>query len=249
MEIKNVISKSEFIFDQYVAEFNPADQNGQSINPKGTFFIFHGFPSWRTKNYDIAEILSLEGYQVFVFHQLGLGLSKGGFEFKKSKDLVQKTLESIENRILSSKTYFIGHSWGGFMSVLLSDYCSEAMYLIAPLSFLPEQFNANFDEFGKWVHSIDPSDYPETYTAGDIASEFREMYPDWHSKIRDLSDSSKTINIYHGTSDDVLEVVDSKKLANALGAVARLYQNDDDHTMFIDRKSFLNKLTSDIRNI
>ena len=65
--------------DMYVLHFTPS-----KTPPKGTVFILHGYPSLGRKNYDFAEVVAANNYEVYVPHYPGLGLSKGQFGFLAS---------------------------------------------------------------------------------------------------------------------------------------------------------------------
>ena len=105
---------------------------------RGQFIFLHGFPSWRTKNYDLAEVLASEGFIVHIPHYPGLGLSKGTFDFIETREKIFHFINEIKVQNPELKTSFLGHSWGGYLSLYYQELCDDMLILMAPLAKFPQ---------------------------------------------------------------------------------------------------------------
>ncbi|MGE3760341.1 MAG: hypothetical protein AB7H97_21430 [Pseudobdellovibrionaceae bacterium] len=103
--------------------------------------IFHGFPSRKTKNLDLAQELCWRtGDDGLILHYPGLGKSPGPFSFVAS---VTKSLEFVKTEVLPryEKINLIGHSWGGLVSLNVSELLGEKlgkMLLFSPFNAIPK---------------------------------------------------------------------------------------------------------------
>lgn len=118
---------------------------------KGTsgeaIFIFHGFPSQKNRNKDIAYALSkATRHTVIVHHYEGLGESLGEFTFQRSLKNAEKFVAHHLRLGKFKKIHFIGHSWGGFVSMnLLRKFSTsvKSLFLLSPFNQIPEDKSLN----------------------------------------------------------------------------------------------------------
>lgn len=106
---------------------------------KGVVVLLHGFPGWVTKNYDLAELLTLEGYICYVPHYPGLGLSvdEGPFDFLDCISSIESFYDFVSLKHKDCDINLIGHSWGGYLALRLAERCTGKMIILAPLAVFP----------------------------------------------------------------------------------------------------------------
>lgn len=102
--------------------------NGEGPHP--TVALLHGFPG-NEMNFDLAHALRRSGYNVFIFHYRGAWGSEGNFSFSNSIEDVKsaydflKSEEAKNYRIDNTKLVFIGHSMGGFVTLMNTEYLKD----------------------------------------------------------------------------------------------------------------------------
>ncbi len=147
------------------------DQNSQN-----GIFIFHGFPSQKNRNKDLAfNLFQNTKASVFVHHYEGIGESLGLFYFKKSVDRARRYVTQITKEFNLKKIHFVGHSWGGFISLnLLPDFSEQlqSLVLYSPFTEIPD---------GKGVDELADAlikEYPHLFfhrTRAEVVEEFSQM--------------------------------------------------------------------------
>lgn len=181
--------------------------------PKGIFIAIHGFPSWSSKNYDIAEYFCLMGYEVFVPHHKGLGLSKGDFSFKNSIADIKKLIRSIKNEKPELKISILGHSWGGFVSLHLNQYIEEHLILLAPLLEIPHSSEMNL--FLDYFLVTHPNE-SKAYNKQSLKKEFGELKKQFNIDVFLKNLSGRKVLLLHGTEDDLIPISHSTKFAKKI---------------------------------
>lgn len=101
--------------------FSPSGKEKKPI-----VFLLHGFPG-NENNFDIAHAIRRSGFNVVVFHYRGSWGSSGEFSISNSLDDVSAVINhfceleiSKQFNIDSEKMILVGHSMGGFLSLLTS---------------------------------------------------------------------------------------------------------------------------------
>ncbi len=96
--------------------------NGEG--PHKTVVLLHGFPG-NEKNFDVAQALRRGGYNVLVFHYSGSWGSRGNYSFSRNYEDLKAVRKAIadetfaaEHRIDSDRVFLVGHSVGGFLTLL-----------------------------------------------------------------------------------------------------------------------------------
>lgn len=106
--------------------------------------ILHGFPSYSSKNEDIAAAIAAKtGITTYTPHFRGLGLSPGLFKFADT--LVDA--EDFCNKLTRNgavKIHLIGHSYGGAVSLLIANRINSlaSVTLLNPLLRIPQPAEA-----------------------------------------------------------------------------------------------------------
>jgi pimeloyl-ACP methyl ester carboxylesterase len=116
-------------------------------NSSEGIFIFHGFPSQKNRNKDLAYFLfESTKANVFVHHYEGIGESLGKFYFEKSLITALRYVEHIKKKFNLKRIHFLGHSWGGFVSLnLLSHFADDlgSVVLYSPFTQIPADKGIN----------------------------------------------------------------------------------------------------------
>jgi pimeloyl-ACP methyl ester carboxylesterase len=93
---------------------------------KPTVILLHGFPG-NESNFDIAHAIKRFGFNVIVFHYRGSWGSGGSFSISNSLEDLNSAIEYFSSDKIASqlnidvkKIILIGHSMGGFISLLAS---------------------------------------------------------------------------------------------------------------------------------
>ncbi len=101
--------------------------------------FLHGIPGIRSKqNRDIAEVVARETKrECFLPLYAGLGHAPGTFSFQGCKRDVLEYVESVLDET-TGPIDLVGHSWGGFLSILVSAKYSPRVRRLALMSPLVE---------------------------------------------------------------------------------------------------------------
>ena len=153
-------------------------------NSQDGIFIFHGFPSQKNRNKDLAfNLFQNTKASVFVHHYEGIGESLGFFYFKKSIDRARRYVTQITKEFKLKNIHFVGHSWGGFISLnLLPDYSDElkSLVLYSPFTEIPA---------GKGVEELADAllkEYPHLFfhrTRNEVVDEFSQIQSNYKYKV------------------------------------------------------------------
>jgi pimeloyl-ACP methyl ester carboxylesterase len=181
-------------------------------NYKGQVAILHGFPGWVTKNYDVAEVLSLSGYLCYVPHHVGTGLSKGSFNFIKSRNWTGDFLNFLRNLNPGLPLTVIGHSWGGYLALYHSSLCNHKLFLMAPLATFPQ--GEKLKQLTQGLITEASSDCTE-YTIDSLYEEFLTLEKDLDFEIINNNPLFSKIYLFKATKDsvitpDLLELLEAK---------------------------------------
>lgn len=209
---------------------------------KGTsreaIFIFHGFPSQKNRNKDIAYALSkATKHTVIVHHYEGLGESLGDFTFQKSLKNAEKFVAYHLRQGNYKKIHFVGHSWGGFVSLnLLRKFSSQvkSLFLLSPFNQIPENKNLSdlvdglFKEYPHCFFKTNKSrvkkDFERVEKEYDLQTFFR------NKKI------SQKIKILQAKNDLAVPEKTTREIAKLLGESCQYKEIAVDHS-FTEKRS------------
>lgn len=162
--IKTVILKSEekrCLGSMYIA---------QGKGPHPTINLLHGFPGYE-QNIDLAQVLRRVGYNVLIFHYRGSWGSSGSYSFSNILEDVQVSMEFLnseealnEYRVDKNKITLIGHSMGGFATLMTAAKNSQIRAAVSISGFnlgvfaedikdSKEKISKSIDE---WIENIYP---------------------------------------------------------------------------------------------
>jgi esterase/lipase len=231
-------SKSYLIKEMYIFHLIP-----QLKTPKGTFLIIHGFPSWSTKNYDIAEHLCLMGYEVIIPHHKGLGLSNGAFSFKNSISDIKKLIKSIKKEKPTQKISIIGHSWGGFISLQLNQYVEDHLILLAPLLEIPSSLKLN--NFVNYFFTNYPKE-TKSYTKNNLKKEFQELQNNFKLSTFIKNIKRQKLLLIHGILDDLIPIEHSIEFSKKISEEIKFdfIKINEDHRLSKNRDRVFNQIIS-----
>lgn len=175
---QNLLSKKSRIVDVHLKNMN-ANIHTLIVNDKGfnkPVVLIHGFMGGMWLWINVINTLS-KNHTVYVIDLLGFGLSSR-YEFPSKMFEIEKTyVDSLEEwRIvtgINSKFYLVGHSFGGFISVIYSlrySECIEKLILVEP-----------------WGFSVPRTNLPRAYSVLESALIWVDIFgilmSDWGQKI------------------------------------------------------------------
>ncbi|MEA4849426.1 MAG: alpha/beta fold hydrolase [Clostridiaceae bacterium] len=111
--------------------------------PHPAMILLHGFPGTE-KNLDMAQAFRRAGWNTLVFHYRGSWGSEGSFSFQNVLEDVKAALEFVKSeeaalkyRIDRQKIVLVGHSMGGFATLMTAadDPDIKAYVAITPFDF------------------------------------------------------------------------------------------------------------------
>ncbi len=188
-------SRSFYLGDIFITEHSPSEK------PKGVFVLLHGFPAWVTKNYDVSEVLALEGYKVYIPHHQGLGQSRGAFRFTENIKAIRHFLTQVKELNPKLSLSLLGHSWGGYLSLRNLDLITDKLILLAPLARFPEDQRRQTLLSSLYLNN--KSDLGE-YTLESLEQEFKVLEQDLnYSLLQEESKAPRSLLLY-GTKDEVI---------------------------------------------
>lgn len=149
-EIEYPASMSSIIFPSDGSKLIGTIFLAAGLGPHPTVLLLHGFPG-NELNHDIAHAIRRYGFNVIVFHYRGSWGSSGNFSFMNGLEDVSSAIEflstgkaEIHYRIDSTKIVLIGHSFGGFATLLASAKYNDILNIASLAGF-------NFGYFAKFI--------------------------------------------------------------------------------------------------
>ncbi len=208
-------------------------------------FIFHGFPSQKNRNKDIAFALSKSTkHTVIVHHYEGIGESLGTYTFWKSVRNAEKFVAYHLRKGGYKKIHFVGHSWGGFISLnLLRKYsaCVESLFLLSPFNQIPENKNleqlvsALFKEYPHCFFHTNKSKVKKDFTRVekkyDLIKFFKKTTP------------KQKIQILQAKKDLAVPEATTKQIAKLLGKKCNYKEIVVDHSFTEKRQQTIKAIT------
>jgi pimeloyl-ACP methyl ester carboxylesterase len=194
--------------------------------------FFHGFPAWGSKNFDLAELLSMNGYHCFIIHYPGLGLSDGVFDFFESIQVSKEWICKIQNKYNFDSISCVGHSWGGFVLSQLVSMISGKSLFLAPLILEPD--STIMDGIIEGLIHQYPID-SRKYTAQSMKEAFKECFFKMDIEDFRLGTKNNPSLVVHGMNDLVIPLSLSQQLIDE-NPHMKLRIIDDDHSLIGKRR-------------
>lgn len=188
-------SRSYFWENCFVTEHTP------TTSLRGVFVLFHGFPAWVTKNYDVGELLALLGYKVYIPHHEGLGQSKGEFQFLKNIEKTSELLRLIQQDHPSLPLSVVGHSWGGYLALRHIEAISGQLILLAPLARFPKDERRSALING--LYTKNKTDLP-TYDLTRLENEFLLLEEQLELSLKKNLAATPRCLLLYGNQDEVI---------------------------------------------
>lgn len=199
--------------------------------------LLHGFPANTQKNYDLAQLLCLNGYAVYLFHYDGLGFSKGSFSFIQSLEVSRKIYKHIAEKEGNLPLSLLGHSWGGYLALhtFMKIKNRDKLVLLAPYSeFPPEEKLLVFFKEIKKECAIKLS----ALTAEEIVKEIKCLQQEFNNNIfTGISDNS--VFVLQGWQDNQVTAEQTEKLAKKFTKPITAHFYNDDHLFSQNRREML----------
>ena len=242
-------SESYYWGEMFVTHMKP-QQNSQ-----GCVLFLHGYPAAKQKNYDVAEVFALSGFDVFLPHYAGLGWSKGVFGFEKSRDEIAKLAREIKAQRPDCPLSVVGHSWGGLLAIQIADQIDGNLLLFAPLSYIPSEDSgdienknySNLKNFTNFISSISPKNSAQ-YSFDKLYAEINRLRLDEENQIAWMMNHRITVTILHAPDDDVIPIRHSRdlvqKLSTGASSSSLIEVPHEDHSFGNDRAAFLGIIQS-----
>lgn len=224
-----------FLFDQCYAVRVCRNEHMRSEN--ATVF-FHGFPSRRTKNLDLAQEMCWQsGQDGYIFHYPGLGKSKGPFSFVGS---VTKSLEFMTKVILPhyKSINLLGHSWGGLVSLNVAKLLGPQlnhMLLLSPFNLIPK--NEDLDVFVKHLMSTVQIDYIGKDHDQNV-TELNTLTEKYNPRdlAKNLSWKPGQVTLIQAQNDEIVPDQTTKDLAALFQSPALYEEMTIDHSFVTERE-------------
>lgn len=178
---------------------------GAGVHP--TVLLLHGFPGTEL-NLDLARVIQRDGWNVLAIEYRGLWGAPGSFSFAHVVDDAHAALAWLRSPAAArygidrQRIVVIGHSMGGFATVMLGDDRQVAGYaLISPADMVTWTISSNADK----ASAADKAEFADdaSYTNAGIASlvaEARAHVADWQWSARAAQLAPRPVLVI--TSDD-----------------------------------------------
>lgn len=201
-------------------------------------FIFHGFPSQKNRNKDIAFALSqATQHTIIVHHYEGLGESLGSYTFWKSLRNAEKFVEHHLKLGQYKKIHFVGHSWGGFISLnLLRKYSDKvkSLFLLSPFNQVPE--DKNLDQLVGALFQEYPHCFFDTNKIK-VKEDFMKVESQYDLKnFLQKHTPEQKIQILQAKNDLAVPEYTTKEIAKLLGKKCKYKEVIVDHSFTEKRK-------------
>jgi len=218
--------------DQYWLEYTPQKNQSNEV-----YVMLHGFPSWQTKNEDIAQLIAAAGHKVYLPHHIGLGFSKGIFSFKRSINETNSFIKFVRRSNKGKKINVIGHSWGGFLSLAIDQTELNNALLIAPLIEFPEK--QNMDKLVESLYVEYPEDCSNYKNLQEMINEWDLLKKEYNFLSQNYSLQYSKALIIHGQDDEVIPHSASSRFCETHPKKLFFRLLNDDHLLCLNRRKTL----------
>jgi len=217
---------------------------------KDSVLMLHGFPGEpvedlnKEKNIDIAKQLNLEGYNVFLYHYEGLGLNRDGiFSFSSSAseaiEVAKIVIEKSKKRII-----IIGHSWGGYLAILINSLLKEKIYktiLLSPFIFLPKR--SQLKEILENLLCSIPHQMAKGVKSNNLTDDLLTLDFEYFKQKEQMLSELKNITILHAIEDHEVPLQSSKLLIECNPSIT-LLEVETDHGFKVSREANIELIKS-----
>lgn len=202
-------------------------------------FIFHGFPSQKNRNKDLAHFLfENTKASVFVHHYEGIGESRGEFYFEKSLSNAFRYVDKIKREFDLDRIHFLGHSWGGFVSLNLLPILApelESLVLYSPFTEIPKDLGS--DDLADTLMK----EYPHLFfhrTREQVCEEFRFIKKkyDYHKMLARVHWNKPTL-VLQAQNDKSTPEERTKEILPMLGSKLIYQELEIDHSFTEKRQN------------
>jgi esterase/lipase len=235
---------------QGLAHFGNCFQYMYKGKSKEAIFIFHGFPSQKNRNKDIAYALSKStNHTIIVHHYQGLGESLGEFTFFESLDNAEKFIKHHLKLGKYKKIHFVGHSWGGFISLnMLRKFpiIVDKIFLLSPFNQVPENKNLTI-----LVDALF-HEYPHCFfktTKAKVKKDFMNVEKKYDLiKFLKTYTSTQKIKILQAKNDLAVPESTTRHLSQLLGRACKYQEVKIDHSFTEQRAQTIKAICEFFKN-
>lgn len=246
-----------FTLDSNECRLNCTLYIAQGQGPHPTIILFHGFPGYE-KNFDLAQVFRRAGYNVMIFHYRGSWGSEGFYSVNNVLEDADAAIDFFRSekckksyRVDPEKIILIGHSLGGFTSLMTAANHPEIKQVVSLAGFNVGLYGESLfksDKLAKaavelWKDSMSPL---KGITAEEFVNNAIENREKWNlvNMAERLKDHS--ILMVAGGRDDIATVKEHHEaLVNALekskAANLKSIILDSDHS-FSDKRIALSEV-------
>jgi esterase/lipase len=171
-------------------------------DPAEAVVLFHGFPSYSSKNEDLASgIASESGITTYTPHFRGLGMSPGAFSFRDTLVDSAEFCEQLTNKGVT-KLHLVGHSYGGAVSLLVSSRFNSlaSITLLNPLLKIPNSsvVNSIIQQF-----VVEERSRGNSYDPAALISDMEEIISEYDpiSTVKTLIERSISVSCVTSSAD------------------------------------------------
>jgi esterase/lipase len=236
-----MIFSTDYLSNLYIEKFQDVTASKDAV------LFLHGYPAnIGCKNRDLADFISKELLvDTFLIHYSGLGNSSGNFSFSNSVIDVNTIIEYIK-KMGYSKIHFIGHSWGGYLTLRLSPLWDNdsKIILLSPFIHFPKEH-----EFNLLVSHI----YKETSPLLSPMSE-NEVFDDLvkirlseEEMISTIQQLNNKIVLIQAQNDDETPRHHAENFSKLLQDQVEYHEINTDHSFTTNRELLKETLLSSMR--
>jgi pimeloyl-ACP methyl ester carboxylesterase len=209
--------------------------------------MLHGFPAEPVKdpatdkNIDLAFQLNEVGHEVLLIHYNGLGLNRdGSFLFSSSiSDSISAASSMLER---SPKINLIGHSWGGYVSIILKNKFKHRInrtILLSPFVFLPDELTLK-NVLRQLCLDV-PYVLKGNKTSDDLTDDLIRSDIDYFKYKEEIIKELINTSIYHAIDDNEVPVESSQRICS-LNPQIKMNLCPTDHSFKTNRMIVTNQI-------
>ncbi|MBY0369911.1 alpha/beta hydrolase, partial [bacterium] len=198
-----------------------------------------GFPAFKTqRNEDLAERLAQSlGRDVYVLHYRGLGQNlRGPFSFEASAEQATACIQWLRTKYQSLS--FVGHSWGGGLTVRNFDKldAGSIVFLISPLVLLPPK--PALERLVNYIYNDAPQLFPGV-TVPELLADLARFATHFDSKamVRKYEVPSKNLVYIQAKVDEETPVEYAREVVPCFKTKPLYIESEQDHSFTQDREA------------
>jgi esterase/lipase len=214
---------------------------------KDAMLFLHGYPAnIGYKNRDLADFSSNQfSMDTFLIHYSGLGNSTGNYSFSNSVNDVESIIKYLK-KMGYSKIHFIGHSWGGFLTLKLSQLWDNESKIVLLSPFINFPYGQELTSLASHIYK-ESSIFLSPMTEEETIEDLNKVRLSTEQIISNIKKLNNKITLIQAQNDDETPREHAEEFARALINQIDYHEINSDHSFSTNRELLKKLILSGLR--